>query len=391
MPIKKFKDRYRPQRAGRIHLGVKKTKHVEGKGAVEYPSEVNFFVLKDCPELVKAYGPDPEDLRNLEGTHQLLHVTLPSARFDREFDEYLEKVFPQYYKRYRQSGLFCKGDGEIANCVNTETGAIEEVECPCDLLKKGECKQIGILRLRIQEIPSFNVYQITTSSTNAILNINSFIRDLLEHCYVNDIDPSSVKLELRREPQVVQRLENGKPKKSKHFIMVLDLDKRSYESLDDVATKALPPQKEEKALPPPDEKKDELFYPDSKAAEIAREEEEAEKAREEAENEAETPIEQEDEQSSAEQEEERPPDEENKRKSFKEAKEELENLMEEYVTDWGGEISLETAEKVGKFTTLEQVGIEQDRLKARIERKKAEKKRKTGKKEYAGSDGNIPF
>jgi len=274
MPIKKFKNQYRPQRAGRIHLGVKKIKSTE-QGPVEYPSEVNFFVLNNCPELVKIYGPDPEDLDNPEGIHRELHITLPSARFDKDFDSYLEKVAPQYYKRYRQSGLYCKGDGENAVGINMKTKRMEEIECPCDYLESGECKQIMIFRFRVQEIASFNIYQITTSSTNSILNINSFIRDLLEHCYVNHIDPSSVKLSLRRELQTVQRMDEGKPKKSKHWIMVLDLDKRFYESIDDVAVKALPAgEAKPEELPPPDEKKDELYYPNKEGEKVMKEEQE---------------------------------------------------------------------------------------------------------------------
>ena len=241
MPIKKFKNQYRPQRQGKIHLGIKKFKTGQDGKVVEFPAEVNYFVLKDCPELVQIYGPDPEDILNPQDVHRELHVTLLSARFEEEkFDDYLEKVFPQYYKRYRMSGLFCKGDGETADCINVETGAMDEIECPCEYLEKGDCKQIGIFRFRVQEVVSLNIYQITTSSTNSILNINSFLRDILEFCIVNRIDPSSVKLVLKREMAVVQRMDNGHPTHSKHFLLVLDLDKRFYKNLDEVATKALP-------------------------------------------------------------------------------------------------------------------------------------------------------
>lgn len=274
MPIKNLTKTYRPVRQGKIHLGVKKIKQTE-KGAVEYPSEVNYFVLRECPELIHIYGPDPENTDNPDGIHLELHVTLLSARFDRKFDDYLEKVIPQYYKRYRLSGLYCKGDGENAVCINTKTGELDEIECPCEYLESGECKRIAIFRFRIQEIPSFNIYQISTTSSNSIKNINSFIRDLLEHCYVNDIDPSSVKLSLRRELQIVQRMEEGKPKKSKHFIMVLDLDRRFYKSLDDVRTRALPGgETEPKKLPPPMEDKDPLLFPDEEAKKVMEEEKE---------------------------------------------------------------------------------------------------------------------
>lgn len=386
MPIKKFKNQYRPQRQGIIHLGVKKIKSTE-QGAVEYPHEVNYFVIKDCPELVKIYGPDPEDLENPDDLHKELHITLPSARFDKDFDSYLEKVAPQYYKRYRQSGLYCKGDGEAAVGIDVKTKQMEEIKCPCDYLDSGDCKQIMIFRFRIQEIASFNVYQITTSSTNSILNINSFIRDLLEHCLVHRIDPSSVKLSLRREKQVVQRMTEGKPRTSKHWIMVLDLDRRAYKSIDDVVVKALPAGEEKPAeLPPPDEKKDERYFPESEAKKVM--EEESEKKEEALDKEIETTK-------SAE---ELPPEEKDEaivgKGAFEKARETLKDRMDDYVKKWGGVIGLETAEKISKFTKFEEVSKEMDRIETAIEKKKAKAKKKGGeeKKEgYAGSEGELPF
>ena len=251
-PIKGISSIYRPVRQGKIHLGVKLKKKISENKEVEYPSEVDFFVLKDAPELIPFYGEKPTSL----------NVMLPSARFERDnLVQYLEKVMPQYLKRYRTSGLLCKGDGETATRINEETGAMEEQACPCDYLDKAECRRIGVLRIRVQEIASFGIYQITTSSFNSIVNINSFIRDLCEHCLVNRIDISQVKLILKRTEVDVQRLEKGKVKKSVHHIMNLDLDPRFYKSLDDVRIKALQagmgptPQ----ALPPPDESPDPLY------------------------------------------------------------------------------------------------------------------------------------
>jgi hypothetical protein len=246
--IKGITSIYRPQRQGKIHLGIKK----QSSSGKDYPAEVDYFVLKDAPEVAEHYPDKPKEL----------HVMLPSSRFEKNFADYLERVFPQNLKRYRASGLMCKGDGEAAVCVNVESGELEERPCPCEFLESGECKRIGIFRFRIQEIPTFNIYQITTSSFNSIVNINSFIRDLAEHCMVSGIDISSVKLALRREEQEVQRLEKGKTTKSKHHIMILDLDRRHYKSIEDVRRLALPQaQAKPKALPPPAEDRDDLFFP----------------------------------------------------------------------------------------------------------------------------------
>lgn len=254
MPIRDLTDKYRPQRVGKIHLGVKARKPGKSKDEfIEYPTEVDYFVLRDAPELVPIYGEKPKEL----------HITLPSARFEREnFDIYLDKVFPQWLKRYGRAGLYCKGDGRIAVCLDPETGAMKEQECPCSYLESGDCKRMGLLRIRIQEFPTLGTYQIATSSFNSIININSFIRDIVELTIVNRIDVSSVKLVLRRGEQDVQRLEKGELKKSRHYIMTMDLDPRFYKTLDDVPLKALPQSMARPlALPPPDETPDDLFYP----------------------------------------------------------------------------------------------------------------------------------
>jgi len=255
MPIHGISKVYRPQRSGKIHLGIKVKKTKKGGEVVEYPAEVDYFVLYDAPELGQHYGEKPK----------MLNITLPSSRFEKNFDEYIDKVFPQYLKRYTAAGLWCKGDGENATEVNPESeGGMEERGCPCEYLETGACRRIGIFRFRIQEIASFNVYQITTSSYHSIVNINSFIRDLIEHCALNRIDPSGVKLILLRKEETVGRLaKDGKLQKSKHHILMLDLDPRFYKNLSDVrgAAQLEVPGVPAAALPAADESLDPLFYP----------------------------------------------------------------------------------------------------------------------------------
>lgn len=152
MPIKDFQGRGRIPRLGKIHLGVK----VKGKS--EYPKATDYFV---CPIEVRAvYGEKPKRLE----------IAFHSDN--------LEEVFPQYYKRYGKStGLVCKGDGEIANCIN-ETGEFEEIDClgrECEFYKKNKCKTIGNLCFMIRGVNRFGVYQLDTSSYNSILNINGGI------------------------------------------------------------------------------------------------------------------------------------------------------------------------------------------------------------------------
>ncbi len=151
MPIKDLSNRGRIPRLGKIRLGIK----VPGSKS-EYPKATDYFV---CPEEVKAvYGEKPKRL----------NIAFHS--------DDIEEVFPQYYKRYGKStGLVCKGDGEIANAMNTEIKEFEEVECigtECDFYKKNQCKRIGNLHFIILGVNRFGVYQLDTGSINSILNIN---------------------------------------------------------------------------------------------------------------------------------------------------------------------------------------------------------------------------
>lgn len=153
MPIKGLSERRRLPRLGKIHLGVK----VEGQRG-EYPKAVDHFVLPDGPlgaEIAKHYGPEPK----------VLDIAFPT--------ENREDLFPQYYKCYRSGiGLYCKGDGESAQRV-MEGGGLEEVDCPCDELDAGRCKQMANLRFLIPAVSLAGVFQLDTSSYNSIVNVNS--------------------------------------------------------------------------------------------------------------------------------------------------------------------------------------------------------------------------
>ncbi|MFW6124372.1 MAG: hypothetical protein ACOC5G_04040 [Acidobacteriota bacterium] len=292
-PIKNVSDVYRPVRVGKIHLGIKvqsnkKCKCVrnnkaqkdcplcEGGGKLLIPKEVDYFVLREAPELKEYYPEKPKKLK----------IALPSIRFERSLEAYMEKIFPQYLKRYVRSGLICKGNGETADTI-AEDGSLKTIECPCEYLDTGECKRVGIFRFRDRHTATLNVYQITTSSYNSIVNINSFVRDLIEHCAVHGVDPSNVKLILKREKQPIQRRDGAKISKSTHYIMQLDFDRDYYKSIEEVVEDAKKvPTGEKQKIPPPDESRDPLFFPDPeviqevKMLDESKEEEPEEEARE---------------------------------------------------------------------------------------------------------------
>jgi len=156
MPIKDLKGTARIPRLGKIHLGERKLSEKTGK---EYPVAVDYFVTP--PEIKAIYGEKPKRL------------------FIMFHSDEIEEIFPQYYKRYGSStGLVCKGDGEIANAVNSQTGEFEEVNCnglACEFYKESKCKRIGNLYFMVRGVNRFGVYQLDTSSVNSILNVNGSI------------------------------------------------------------------------------------------------------------------------------------------------------------------------------------------------------------------------
>jgi hypothetical protein len=156
MPIKDLKGIARIPRLGKIRIGEKDVSKKTGK---EYPKAVDHFI---CPEEVKAvYGEEPKRL---------------SIAFH---SDDIEEVFPQYYKRYGKStGLVCRGDGETASAINTETGEFEDIICEgleCKFYEETQCKRIGNLHFMVLGVNRFGVYQLDTSSLNTILNINGSI------------------------------------------------------------------------------------------------------------------------------------------------------------------------------------------------------------------------
>ena len=202
MPIKDFEGRGRIPRLGKIRLGER----VKGEKS-DYPKAVDHFV---CPIEVRAvYGDNPKELQ----------IAFHADK--------LEEVFPQYYKRYGKStGLVCKGDGEIANCINPETGEFEEIEClgrDCDYYKKDRCKAIGNLYFMIRGVKRFGVYQLDTSSYNSILNINGGIEyakkltsgRLATLPFILQVLPQEVNPEGKKKTVYVLHLEADIPKMMK--------------------------------------------------------------------------------------------------------------------------------------------------------------------------------
>lgn len=195
--IKGLSDRVRLPRLGIIRLGLKKK---SAKSGNEYPVEVDYFV---CPEEVQAkFGLTPKEL----------NVRIPIND--------IETVFPTSYKYYGSSkGLKCQGNGEIAYRINEQTKEMDEVECPCQLLDDGKCKQSATLNVIIDEVSVGGCYQVRTSSTNSIIDIKSgllFTEALLGYFSMVPMILKRVKIETHHDG-----------KKQNHYTMQISLNANS--------------------------------------------------------------------------------------------------------------------------------------------------------------------
>jgi len=229
MPIKNLSNIRRLPRLGKIHLGIK----VKNEKRVEYPKEVSYFVV---PEKVQeVYGEKPTELK----------IMFPVENKD--------VFFQQWYKSYGFNLLKCKGDGEIALTWDEDKGGMKEIPCPCEKLESGTCRRIGILQFLLPDVKGAGVWQISTSSRNSIIDINSSVDYIRSICGRVRMIP----LVLKRVETKIQRVENGKPKTGKHYTLQIDVDNVSLRQLQQSAQ--IEPEKV--LLPMPDEDKDELFYP----------------------------------------------------------------------------------------------------------------------------------
>jgi hypothetical protein len=248
MAIRGLTERRRLPRAGKIRLGEKR---ISQKSGNPYPAATDFFVWPEESKrvLTELFG---EKAREMD-------IMFPS--------EDLEQICPQYLKRYGTSGLLCRGDGVMAECVNQETGEWVEITCnpeecpyfsPPDPSKKS-CRQVMNLRFIIPQLISEGVWQLDTSSYNSIIAVNSAI----EYIYGLVGRVSMIPLRLRVIPREVQ------PDGKKKIVYVLDLKLGSQLGLRELQALAQSEGKPLLALPsledhvPPDD----LFPVEAKAFE----------------------------------------------------------------------------------------------------------------------------
>lgn len=245
--IKGLSDRRRLPLLGKIRLGLK----VKTDKGTEYPRETPYFVVPD--EVAEIYGGKPTEI----------DIMLPLDDID--------AVFPCAYVYYGSSkGLKCKGDGELAYTVNSDTNEMGQIQCPCDLLEQGKCKQVGRFLFMIPKVSVGGVYQISTSSFNSIVDIQSgldYASALLGRFALIPLKLKRVKTETHHDD-----------KKQTHYTLqvVFDGDLAAVNALRQDTTRILEhpryqlpaPVEENPEFDPPDmeisDEEDELPFPDFK-------------------------------------------------------------------------------------------------------------------------------
>lgn len=197
------------------------------------PKEVDYFVLPK--ELEEQFGERATELP----------IMFPV--------EDAEVFFQQWYKCYGFNVLKCKGDGTNAMTWDEEQGGMKSIVCPCEKLETGACRRVAILQFLLPDVPGAGVYQISTTSRNSIIDINSSVDYIRSLCGRVRMIP----LVLKREPIKTQRLEKGVPKSGTHYTLKIDMANVSLRQLQ-AAGKVKP---EETMLPAPDEEREDLLYP----------------------------------------------------------------------------------------------------------------------------------
>jgi hypothetical protein len=145
-------------RLGKVRLGMK----IKSANGGDRPTETKHFVVP--PEVAKVYGETPTRL------DVMLPVENPSV------------LFPVAYKAYKSAGLYCTGNGKVAE-RRDGTGGWASRECPCPMLESKECKRVGVLSIVLPKVSIGGVYQIATSSWNSICDVRSgidYVRALLK-------------------------------------------------------------------------------------------------------------------------------------------------------------------------------------------------------------------
>ncbi len=176
MPIQGFCESLRPDRLGKIRLGMKVPS--EKDPSKSYPRATPYFVVP--PEVAQLYGEKPTEI---------CPVWLPSDNLD--------DFISHHYEYWTQTNsLVCRGDGVKAmSKLDSETGAFadrtttnwvrREMSCDgeeCDCYRQKKCRAMMHFDFLLPDVPGIGVWTLTTGSWNGARNILSSIKALQTMC-----------------------------------------------------------------------------------------------------------------------------------------------------------------------------------------------------------------
>lgn len=247
MPIHELVDNLSIPIKGVIRLGVKKE---TAKGA-EYPDTVEYFVLKDAPDVKAYYGDEPK----------FLDIVFPGDDID--------AVLPTWFKYWtasvkqgnvvKKGELVCKGpgpmEGEPGEAIwydrkrapsEFTQGVPQElinpngtIKRPCwgkhcvdavDARGNPKCKQTMQVFCSLPLVSLGDIYMITTSSWKSMRNFHTLLRHQ-QRVYGPKYIVNNYYRIYREEEKIPYKDKNGVEKESRQFIMMLkDLNKEAFES-----------------------------------------------------------------------------------------------------------------------------------------------------------------
>lgn len=147
-----IKDRMpKPLRAGKVRLGSPKSGNRPGKN-------VSTFRV-DSDSLPQAFidsklGANPDS------------VDIHFIRLYENDQDNLAFAFDSGYESWLGQRKFCSGDGQLG--TRQQDGQNIQVNCTCELLQQGKCKQYGLLRVGLTNLPFLGYWEVRTSSWSTI-------------------------------------------------------------------------------------------------------------------------------------------------------------------------------------------------------------------------------
>lgn len=180
MPIQELRTVRRMRSAGRLRLGRRTERGL--------PQKVEHFIFDPVdPALASPfryiYGETPTSV-DVVLPEQVL-VEAPPGGIDPEQSALatIDRVFPQWRRYWKGSGLYCQGDGQTAERATAQKGVKEQIacsdDCPFWAAEKPQCQYEGNLSFRLWKLPTLDPFQVRARRLS-IIRLNSDIVRLFE-------------------------------------------------------------------------------------------------------------------------------------------------------------------------------------------------------------------